>query len=180
MTRSPRIPPGTFKDLGPINWALARLLSKGARVDDAHLFSTLGRTGVSFRGWLHFSSTLMPWGKLSRHDTELTILRVATLRDCAYETDHHKRIGRRAGITKAIYEQVRTGPSDPAWSDTHRALLTAVDELVQTKDLTDETWSALSEHYSDRELIEFCLLVAQYDGLATTIGVLGIERDFAS
>lgn len=155
------------------------MLSKGARVDDAHLFSTLGRTGISFTGWLHYSSTLMPGGKLSRHDTELTILRVAHLRDCAYEMDHHKRIGRGAGVTKAILEQVRTGPSDPAWSDTHRALLTAVDQLVQTKDLDDDTWAALAEHYSERQLVEFCLLVAQYDGLATTIGVLGIERDFA-
>ncbi len=29
-------------------------------------------------------------------------------------------------------------------------------------------------------MIEFCLLVTQYDGLATTIGTLRIERDFTA
>ncbi|KAA0022244.1 carboxymuconolactone decarboxylase family protein [Antrihabitans cavernicola] len=178
MTRSPRITPGRFKDLGPINWAITRVVAKVGRVDDAHLFSTLARTGLQFTGWLHYSSTLMPGGKLSRLDTELTILRVAHLRTCDYEMDHHIRISRHVGVTREMLEQVRQGPTDPAWSDRHRALLTAVDQLVQTKDLDDVGWKALAEHYTERELVEFCLIVTQYDGLATTIGVLGIERDF--
>lgn len=95
---NPRIPPGRFKDLGPINWGIWRVLSKAAGAPDAHLFSTLGRTGGLFRGWLHYSGSLMPGGKISRHDTELIILRVAHLRDCGYEMDHHIRLGRKAGI----------------------------------------------------------------------------------
>ncbi len=55
-----RIPPGGFKELGPVNWVLWRILSKGAGAADAHLFSTLGRTGGLFRGWLHYSGKLMP------------------------------------------------------------------------------------------------------------------------
>lgn len=174
----PRIEPGRFKELGPINWVLWRALSIGMGADDAHLFSTLGRSGGLFRGWLHFSGRLMPGGALSRYETELVILRVAQLRDCDYEMDHHVRLGRRAGVTKEILQQVVAGPTAAGLSDRDRTLLTAVDELVTTKDLGDATWSALAEHYDERRLIEFCLLVAQYDGLATTIGTLRIQRDF--
>ncbi|MCK8669851.1 carboxymuconolactone decarboxylase family protein [Rhodococcus sp. HM1] len=175
---TPRITPGRFRQLGPVNWIAWRVLSLAAGTSDAHLFGTLGRAGGLFRGWLHYSGKLMPGGKLPRHESELVILRVAHLRGCDYEMDHHVRLGRRAGVTAEILQRVIEGPQAEGWSPRHRALLAAVDELVATKDLTDETWSALAEHLDVRRLIEFCLLITQYDGLATTIRTLRIERDF--
>src|SRR5690606_9562550 len=132
-TSRARIDPGRFRELGPINWLVWRVLSRAAGTGDAQLFSTLGRTGGLFRGWLHFSGKLMPGGKLSRHEAEIVILRVAHLRECEYEMDHHIRLGERAGVTPEILEQVRTGPADPAWPDKRRALLKAVDQLVATR-----------------------------------------------
>lgn len=175
---TPRIPPGRLKDLGPLNWVVWKALSRAAGTPDAHLFSTLGRTGRLFRGWLHYSGMLMPFGRLGRFEAELVILRVAHVRRCAYEFDHHTRLGRRAGITDEIRERIVAGPSHQDWSPRHRAVLVAVDELLGSGNLRDETWAALSQFYDDRRLIEFCLLVTQYDGLATTIGVLRLERDF--
>ncbi|WP_225726189.1 MULTISPECIES: carboxymuconolactone decarboxylase family protein [unclassified Nocardia] len=176
-TRQPRIAPGRLRELGPINWAVWQVLSRAIGTDDAHLFSTLGRTGGLFRGWLHFSGRLMPGGKLPRHESELVIIRVAHLRECAYEMDHHIRLGKRAGITEEILERLRTGPSAPEWSAKHRALLTAVDQLVGTRDIDDATWAELAAHYDERMLIEIVLLINQYEGLASTITALRIERD---
>ncbi|MEV5836304.1 carboxymuconolactone decarboxylase family protein [Nocardia sp. NPDC052112] len=173
----PRISPGRLRELGPINWVVWQILSRAAGTDDAHLFSTLGRTKGLFRGWLHFSGRLMPGGRLPRHESELVILRVAELRDCAYEMDHHIRLGRRAGITPEILDRVRTGPTTDGWSDKHRALLTAVDQLVETRDIDDTTWTALAQHYDERSLIEIVLLINQYEGLAATITALRIQRD---
>lgn len=119
----------------------------------------------------------MPGGRLPRHESELVILRVARLRDCAYEMDHHIRIGRRAGVTPEILERVSTGPAADGWSDKHRALLNAVDELVETRDIGNATWAALAEHYDERSLIEIVLLINQYEGLAATITALRIQRD---
>ncbi len=99
-----------------------------------------GRTGGLFRGWLHYSGSLMPGGKISRHDTELIILRVAHLRDCGYEMDHHIRLGRKAGIDAEELARIIEGPGASELSPRHRAILTAVDELVTTKDVTDDTW----------------------------------------
>ncbi|MXQ77850.1 carboxymuconolactone decarboxylase family protein [Rhodococcus rhodochrous] len=175
---TPRIPPGRFKELGPINWVTWKALSAAGGTSDAHLFSTLGRTGRLFRGWLHYAGMLMPFGRLGRFESEMVILRVAHLRECGYEFDHHTRLGRRAGITDEVREPIVAGPDAPGWQARHRALLLAVDELVATKNLSDERWASLTQFYDDRRLIEFCLLVTQYDALATTIGVLRIERDF--
>jgi AhpD family alkylhydroperoxidase len=119
----------------------------------------------------------MPGGKLSRYETELVILRVAHLRNCEYETDHHIRLGKRAGVTKDILARLRTGPEAEGWSDKERALLTAVDQLVTTRDVDDAAWSALAQHYDEKRLIEIVLLANQYEGLASTITTLRIQTD---
>lgn len=175
---NPRIPPARFKDLGPINWGIWRVLSRASGVPDAHLFSTLGRGGGLFRGWLHYSGSLMPGGKISRRDTEMIILRVAHLRRCRYEMDHHIRLGRKVGIDAAELARIIEGPDSPPMRPRARALLRAVDELIATKDVTDATWAELSLHLDHRRLIEFTLLVTQYDALATTIGTLRVPLDF--
>lgn len=178
-TSSPRIAPGRRKELGPINWVIWQVSSRVAGTPDVHLFSTLGRARGLFRGWLHYSAKLLPGGgKLTRYESELVIIRVAHLRNCQYEMDHHIRRGRRAGVTAEILERVRTGSTADGWTPKERALLSAVEHLLAAKDLDDATWSALADHYDERRLIEICLLVSHYDALATTIGTLRIQRDF--
>lgn len=176
--KTPRIAPGGLKELGLVNWALCRLISRAAGTRDAHLFSTLGRQRGLFRAWLRFAARLMPGGTLSRHETELVILRVAYLRGCSYEIDHHLRIGRRVGVDLELAAQVFTGPAAAGWSDRHRALLAAVDDLVARKDIGDAEWAALSSHYTEPQRIELCVLVGHYELLATTITALRIDRDF--
>ncbi|WP_069160720.1 carboxymuconolactone decarboxylase family protein [Nocardia altamirensis] len=176
-TPRPRIAPGRFRELGPINWVVWQVLSRAAGTEDAHLFSTLGRTRGLFRGWLHYSGKLMPGGRLPRHESELVILRVAHLRSCEYEMDHHIRLGRRAGVTAEILDRVRVGPTAPDWSDKHRALLAVVDQMVETRDVDDAHWADLAAHYDERTLIEIVLLINQYEGLAATITALRIQRD---
>jgi AhpD family alkylhydroperoxidase len=139
-----------------------------------HLFTTLGRHPSVFRGWLFFAGRLMPGGKLPRQDTELVILRVAHLRSCAYEWEHHVRLGRRAGVDP---ERVAAGPSDPAWSPRERALLEAVDELHATGDLTDTSWTTLREHLDERLTIELLMLAGHYEMLATFLNTLRIAPD---
>jgi AhpD family alkylhydroperoxidase len=174
---TPRIAPGGFAALGPVNWLICRVVSRAAGTPDAHLFSTLGRHRRLFRGWLRFAGRLMPGGKLPRYETELVIIRVAYLRQCRYEMDHHVRLGRRVGIDDAQVSRIVAGPTDPAWSERHRALLAAVDALVANGDVDDHAWNALRRHYRETELVEVCLLVGHYQMLATVIAALRIQPD---
>lgn len=173
---TPRVSPGGFRELGPFNWVFAKGAARVTGVADAHIFSTLGRAKGLFRGWLHYSARMMPFGQLSRRDTEMIIIRVAHLRSSEYELDHHRRLGARAGITAGMVDQIMAGP-DAGWGDRQRALLAATDELVETKDISDATWDALTRHLDEPALIGFVQLVGQYDSLATTISTLRIQRD---
>jgi AhpD family alkylhydroperoxidase len=178
VSGAPRIAPGGFRELGLINWLVCRVVSRVAGVRDAQLFSTLGRQRSLFRAWLRFSAQMMPGGKISRHETELVILRVAHLRQCQYEQDHHARIGRRVGIDAEQLARISAGPSASGWSPRQRVLLSAVDELVHAKNIDEPLWAELRMHYDEPQLIELCLLIGQYEALATTIATLRIARDF--
>lgn len=174
---SPRVSPGTFGDLGPIGWGVARIGSLVTGTRDVHLFSTLGRAKRLFPAWLAYSGLMMPFGILPRKETEIVILRVAHQRGSGYERRHHERMGARVGLTDVEIERTTLDPSEAAWSQRIRAMLTATDQLVATRDVDDTVWAELSRHLSQREQVAFVQLVNQYDGLATTLHTLRIRLD---
>ncbi|GAB3129817.1 carboxymuconolactone decarboxylase family protein [Tsukamurella serpentis] len=166
--------PGGLRRLGPINYAIARIGARAVRADDMHLFATLGRTKRLFLGWLGYSGMLMPFGALRRAESETVIVRVAHLRGNAYELGHHRRIGARAGLTATQFDRIFDGTG---WDPRSAALLAAVTEIVGRKSVSDATWTALTQFYDERRLVEIVMLATNYDGLATTIDVLGIEPE---
>ena len=177
MTATPRIEPGGRRDLGLVSWGIAQAAGRVTGGNPPNLFLTLGRHPALFRGWLRFAGRLMPRGRLPRRDTELVILRVAHVRECAYEHEHHVRLGRRAGLTDAEIARVADGPAADGWAPREQAILQAADELLANGDVADETWSRLSGMLDTRELIELVLLVGHYEMLAKTINTLRIQPD---
>ncbi|TQL66290.1 AhpD family alkylhydroperoxidase [Nocardioides albertanoniae] len=175
MTRSRPVRPGRLGEVGVVAWLLARVGGRTASTEPLNLFLVLGRHKRLFRGWLAFAGLLMPGGRLPRSDSELVILRVAHLRGSAYETGHHTRVGRRAGLTTAELERIADGSTVEGWPPRRRALLLAVDELVDTRTLSDPTWDELREHLTEIEAIELVLLAGHYDMLAAAIAALGIQ-----
>jgi AhpD family alkylhydroperoxidase len=172
-----RIAPGGRGDVGLVTWALSRGAGRVQRTGPPNLFLTLGRQRRLFRGWLRFAGRLMPRGTLPRRETELVILRVAHLRSCTYEGEHHRRLARRAGVTLADIGRVEAGPAAPGWSERERALLAAVDALHADGDLDDERWADLRSHLDEPAVIELVLLVGHYEMLATAIATLRIQPD---
>ncbi len=173
----PRIAPGGRRELGVGLWAFARIAGRVTGTGPPNIFTTLGRHRSLFRGWLWFAGRLMPGGKLPRRETELVILRVAHLRDSRYEHDQHVRIGRRVGLSDADLRRIEEGPDADGWAHRDRTILTAVDELLASKDVTDETWDALRGLFDERRMIELVMLVAHYDMLATVIETLRIQPE---
>ncbi len=175
---TPRIAPGTRSEVGLLGWTISAVSGRvsGTR-EPPNLFLTLGRHRPLFRGWLRFAGRLMPGGKLPRRETELVIIRVALLRDCTYELEHHVHLGRRAGVTVADVDRLRAGPEVDGWPARERAILGAVDALHHRQDLDDGEWADLRRHLDEREVIELVLLVGHYEMLATAIAALRIEPD---
>jgi 4-carboxymuconolactone decarboxylase len=175
-----RIPSGGFRELGLINWMLAKFAARSVRAPEMHLFTTLGQHKRLFLAMMPYAGALLR-GRLPRADTELVILRVAHLRASEYELQHHRRMGRRRGVDMQTQEEIFAWPDATGTStrltDRQRVLLRATDEFVNDRSISGEVWEQLAGHLDRRQLIEFCMLAGQYDGLAATVSALGIPRD---
>lgn len=151
------------------------------RVPQMHLFTTLGQHRRLFWLFLPYNLGLLR-GRLPSPDAELVVLRVARLRSSEYELQHHRRIGLRKGLDAQLQDAIFSWPDAPnelgvALTPRQQVLLRATDEFVQNRSVGDENWRQLAVHLDRRQLIEFCLLVGQYDALAATISTLAIPLD---
>jgi alkylhydroperoxidase family enzyme len=173
----PRVAPGKGLELSPLALLASKIGSKVTGTDDVRLFSTLGRVRRLFPAWLLYSGMMMPFGILSRKETELVILRVSHLRGSAYERNHHEHLGARIGLTSEEIIRTKADPRDAVWTARTAAMLLVADELVDSKDVYEETWSEVSRHLDERELVGLVMLVTQYDGLATTLHTLRVQLD---
>lgn len=173
-----RFPPGRLRELGPINWTIAKVGARTIQAPQMHLFTTLGQHRLLFWAWAFYGGRLLSGGRLPAIDTELVILRVARLRDSEYELQHHRKLARRRGLDDETQAMIFAWPVSTGLTDRQCTLLRATDDLVTNRAISEAVWQQLTSHLDRRQLIELCLLTGHYDALATTIAALQIPLDF--
>ena len=134
-------------------------------------YPALTRAFNTFNGHVLFSSTL------SARQRELVVLRVAALRASDYEWAQHVVLGGDAGLEPDEIARIAAGPGVAGWSELDRAMLRAVDELVNDAKISDETWKALAARLDVHELMDVVFTVGCYDLLAMAFRSFGIELD---
>lgn len=179
-TTAPRVPPGGRKELGLFHWVALKIGARRVGGPVPNVMLTLARHRGAFIPWVLYSSRLMPYGKLPGAHSELVILRVAARCNSEYERVHHSALGRKAGLADALIDWTAepVGSTTPAPEgaglDPARAelLVRAADQLLDDKNITDDVWDQLAASYRDVQLVELCLLVGHYAGLAATLNTL--------
>ncbi|MCU1361750.1 MAG: hypothetical protein JWN99_3039 [Ilumatobacteraceae bacterium] len=152
------------------------LAAQPPRPDVVNVFATLVRHPDLFEAWRPFARALAH-GTLPARDRELVILRTACVCQGEYEWAQHVITARDLGLDDDDFDAVRAGPDDAHWSTHDAALLRSVDELHAHSIIGDATWSVLSVHYDDRQLIELPMLVGHYHLMAFTLRSLGVQLE---
>lgn len=142
-----------------------------------NLFRTMLRNYRVFAAFLSFNSKVMPGGELTRRQTELAILRVAWQTRSHYEWGQHVVIGMKAGLQVEDISRIPGGGSAEGWSESERALLLAVDDLVGEHFISSPNWEALNSHFSERLIVEFMLMVGGYTALAGALNSCGVQLE---
>jgi alkylhydroperoxidase family enzyme len=126
--------------------------------------------------WLPFTEMLSgPEARLTPELRELAILRVAWRTRSGYEWRAHRRIGAETGLSTAQLDAVADGPAAEVWSPLERALLRAIDEMIDQQRVGDESWADLAEHFGPADLLELLFLVGGYLCLAVVLNSAGLE-----
>ena len=111
-------------------------------------------------------------------DRELLTLRTAWLSRGQYIwASHHDSYATKAGLTADEVSRVTKGPDAEGWSRLDSALLRSVDELHISRFISDATWKALGERYTDRQRLEVVLTVAAYTSLAMYFNSTGGQME---
>jgi hypothetical protein len=156
---------------------VAWLIRRVAHIDAANLITVLTHDLRLFFAWLGFASRLVPYGTLDRRDCELTILRVAWNCRCRYEWAQHVQIGSGVGVTPEEIARVQYGSGPPGWSSRQVALIDAADDLHRSRCISEEVWGRLAGELNAGQLIEFCMLVGQYEMVAGLLNSIGVPLD---
>lgn len=124
-----------------------------------------------FNGHVQFATTL------SARQRELLTLRLAVVRRADYEWAQHVILAGDAGLDAGEIARVREGADAPGWSPLERAMLRAVDELVDEAVISDETWTALASELDQQQLMDLVFTVGAYEVLAMAFRSFGVELD---
>jgi alkylhydroperoxidase family enzyme len=111
-----------------------------------------------------FAAGLLDKGPLSLRQREIVIDRTTARLGCEYEWGVHIAFfAKRARFTPEHIAATVTGDGDAAcWTPDERALISAVDDLVDRRTIGDKTWTALAAHFDETQILEAIALVGYY------------------
>ncbi|MFN3512382.1 MAG: carboxymuconolactone decarboxylase family protein [Phenylobacterium sp.] len=172
--KQPRIAPVTDAELDADQKEI--LAPMGDRV--LNIFRTLVRAPKAARGFLAWGNyVLSRRNDLPAREREIVILRIGYLCRSGYEWTQHHAIGLRSGLSAEEIERIKAGADAPGWSPADRALLQASDELHHDQFITDATWAALSEHFSEKQRMDVVFTAGQYTQVSMILNSFGVQLD---
>ncbi|MDG2332613.1 MAG: carboxymuconolactone decarboxylase family protein [Myxococcota bacterium] len=142
-----------------------------------NIFRTLARHPELAKRWLVFANHVLGKSTFPARERELVILRMGWLCQAGYEWGQHVLIGRASGLTDEEIERIADGPEAEGWSDADRWLLRATDELRSDAFLSDPTWQALAEIYSEQQLMDLIFTAGQYNLVSMVLNSVGVQPD---
>lgn len=172
--RLPPLPAEQWDDA--VQQALAVMVPEERRnPDDAsNILTTFVRHPALTKAFLKFNVHLLFNSTLPPRLRELAILRVAHRTDSKYEWVQHVKIGMREGLSEEDVAGVQRGE---AADEFDRTILAGVDELMDTFELSDATWSALSERFDERQRMDFVFTIGCYITVAMALKTFGVELE---
>ncbi|HEX2592407.1 MAG TPA: carboxymuconolactone decarboxylase family protein [Rhizomicrobium sp.] len=158
--------------MNEVQTALVAPYAVDGRVDN--VFRTVVRYPELMKRWLPFVNHVLLKSALSLRQREILILRTGWLCRSEYEWAQHVRGGKRAGLSDADIACIMAGDGLSGDED---LLLCAADELHRDNRIGASTWAALSQMFSEQQLMDIVFAVGQYTMVSMVLNTLGIEVD---
>jgi len=147
-------------------------LGKNAPINGIASIAHGGEVSAEF---LRYWSEAFSAFELSRRNVEIIILRCCVKRESDYVWGHHIPLAKEAEMTdEEIMEVTKKGNKLPQLEQT---LMKATDEILDTSDISESTWSLLTKHFNTRQIVEIFHIVSQYVFFITIGNTFGIELE---
>jgi len=140
-----------------------------------NIFATLANSPAAVKPFLAWASYILQGTKLTPREREILILRIGHLCNSGYEFHQHTRIGLRSGLSESDIQALRKTTDDGDWSEAEVLLIEAADQLHGDSFIGTETWTALAEHYNDKQLMDIVFVVGQYTQVSMLLNTFGVQ-----
>jgi 4-carboxymuconolactone decarboxylase len=142
-----------------------------------NIYGTLANKPDAARSFLTWGAYVLRRSSIDARLRELAILRIGWRCRSGYEWMQHSRLGLTVGLTADEIERIKGSASDPAWSAIERAILTAADEVVDDRFVSNATWTRLGEGLSDEERMDLVFVLAHYVQVSIILNSFGIQAE---
>jgi 4-carboxymuconolactone decarboxylase len=129
-----------------------------------------------YRSFVGHLEELVARSKLPTRDRQIVCLRMLEACGDVYEQTHHAVISRKCGLSEDEIAAMIAGEGE-ALNDFDRVVIRAVDELHEDQFISDATWAALAERYSQEELMELVFLAGCYLTMGMLTKTFGIQLE---
>jgi alkylhydroperoxidase family enzyme len=146
--RHPPPPPSAAKDRG-----------QGVIEIFAH-HPDLARAFFTFNGHVLWGTTL------TARQRQTIVLRVAARREAAFLWAEHRYGAHDAGLTDEEIARIAFGPDAPHLDPLERALIQAVDELIDDGVVGAATWAELASTFDAQQLLDVVFTAGCYETVA--------------
>jgi 4-carboxymuconolactone decarboxylase len=167
----------TIPRLEPLDVATLDDESRQIIPSELNIFRTFVRHPKLLKRWLVFGNHVLLKSSLPARERELVILRTGWRCGAEYEFGQHRAIGREAGVSGEEIEALVRPLDDHPWSERDRALLRAVDELVDDHCVSDATWAALADDRDEQQMLDIVFAVGQYTLVSMALNSCGVQRE---
>jgi alkylhydroperoxidase family enzyme len=110
---------------------------------------------------------------------EIVVLRVAWRFRAEYEWHYHVGYALKTGLTLAEIGAIGEGAEALGWTgkEAERAVLRAVDELLDRHNIGDETWACLENHFDQAQMMELVFTIGHYVMFTFALNAFGIQLE---
>jgi 4-carboxymuconolactone decarboxylase len=143
------------------------------------IFKMVANAQGAFPAWMRFGSTLFDGDEFDHLLREFAITRVAAMTPGAdYEWVQHAAITLSVGGTEEQLAAIKAGDlQNTALGEDGRLVITFTTQVVENAAPDDETFAAMSERFTPREIVHLLLVIGQYMMLGRIMATSQIELD---
>jgi 4-carboxymuconolactone decarboxylase len=149
-----------------------------AALPQLNIFAMLAHADTALIPYLTLGGVLLTQLELDPKLRELAILLVAAHTGAEYEWIQHAGISRTIGIDEEQIAAVQRGDlRATCLSPDARILLLFTQEVLQQPRADEDTFTALCERFTSRQIVELLLVIGNYHTLARIMTTLDIDLD---
>ncbi|MGB0553197.1 MAG: carboxymuconolactone decarboxylase family protein [Alphaproteobacteria bacterium] len=143
--------------------AIARAIGAPEVMATRNAFRTLANSPTMAEGVFTHLTTLLNKNTFETRLRELAIMRIGWVTGSEYEWTQHWRVATTAGVPEEDILAVRDWQNADRLIDADRAILQAVDEMLDGGKISDPTWAECCKHVpTDGERVEMVVCIANW------------------